>query len=77
MIVGGRLAARMSHYFWAGWMGRHCDGSCCAGCRNLHDVFINIRDDEGDHVRTMRACQVRASHCTGCGCFLVTCTWHH
>ncbi len=26
--------------------------------RNLHDVFINIRDDEGEHVKTMRACQV-------------------
>jgi ubiquinol oxidase len=26
-------------------------------CRNLHDVFINIRDDEGEHVTTMRACR--------------------
>lgn len=26
-------------------------------CSNLHDVFCNIRDDEGEHVKTMRACQ--------------------
>merc|ERR1712070_50123 len=25
--------------------------------RNLHDVFCNIRDDEGEHVKTMNACQ--------------------
>jgi ubiquinol oxidase len=23
----------------------------------LYDVFINIRDDEGEHVKTMAACQ--------------------
>lgn len=26
-------------------------------CRNLYDVFVNIRDDEGEHVKTMKACQ--------------------
>eukprot|EP00955_Chlamydomonas_euryale_P107134 365747-Chlamydomonas_euryale.AAC.11 len=26
-------------------------------CSNLYDVFSNIRDDEGEHVKTMRACQ--------------------
>jgi ubiquinol oxidase len=26
-------------------------------CDNLYDVFINIRDDEGEHVKTMAACQ--------------------
>ncbi|GBF89019.1 plastid terminal oxidase [Raphidocelis subcapitata] len=26
-------------------------------CNNLYDVFSNIRDDEVEHVRTMRACQ--------------------
>lgn len=26
-------------------------------CRNLFDVFSNIRDDESEHVKTMRACQ--------------------
>lgn len=26
-------------------------------CNNLHDVFIAIRDDEGEHVKTMKACQ--------------------
>ncbi|KAK3258943.1 hypothetical protein CYMTET_32035 [Cymbomonas tetramitiformis] len=26
--------------------------------RHLHDVFCNIRDDEGEHVKTMNACQV-------------------
>lgn len=26
-------------------------------CNNLYDVFINIRDDEGEHVKTMAACQ--------------------
>jgi ubiquinol oxidase len=24
---------------------------------NLYDVFVNIRDDEGQHVKTMLACQ--------------------
>jgi ubiquinol oxidase len=24
---------------------------------NLHDVFVNIRDDEVEHVKTMHACQ--------------------
>lgn len=24
---------------------------------NLYDVFINVRDDEGEHVKTMIACQ--------------------
>lgn len=26
-------------------------------CANLYDVFVNIRDDEGEHVKTMAACQ--------------------
>lgn len=26
-------------------------------CNNLYDVFCNIRDDEGEHVKTMKACQ--------------------
>jgi ubiquinol oxidase len=26
-------------------------------CENLYDVFCNIRDDEGEHVKTMIACQ--------------------
>lgn len=26
-------------------------------CRNLYDVFAAICDDEGEHVKTMRACQ--------------------
>jgi hypothetical protein len=25
---------------------------------NLYDVFVNIRDDEAEHCKTMRACQV-------------------
>lgn len=29
--------------------------------RTLYDVFCNIRDDEGEHVRTMLACQARAA----------------
>ncbi len=24
---------------------------------NLYDTFVAIRDDEGEHVKTMRACQ--------------------
>ena len=24
-------------------------------------MFVNIRDDEGEHVKTMRACQVRVT----------------
>lgn len=27
---------------------------CC--CSTLYDVFVNIRDDEGEHVKTMEAC---------------------
>lgn len=26
-------------------------------CSSLYDVFINIRDDEGEHVKTMAACK--------------------
>lgn len=26
-------------------------------CNNLYEVFINIRDDEGEHVKTVAACQ--------------------
>eukprot|EP00210_Caulerpa_lentillifera_P000781 g756.t1 len=26
-------------------------------CSNLYDVFVNIRDDEGEHVKTMKGCQ--------------------
>lgn len=26
-------------------------------CRNLYDVFCNIRDDELEHVKTMKACR--------------------
>lgn len=26
-------------------------------CNNLYDVFVNIRDDEGEHVKTMKGCQ--------------------
>lgn len=28
---------------------------------NLYDVFINIRDDEGEHCKTMKACQSRGN----------------
>ena len=27
------------------------------GCSNLYDVFSNIRDDELEHVKTMKACE--------------------
>jgi hypothetical protein len=27
------------------------------GVNNLYDVFENIRNDEGDHVKTMQDCQ--------------------
>lgn len=27
-------------------------------CNNLLDVFINIKEDEDEHVKTMQACQV-------------------
>lgn len=26
-------------------------------CETLYDVFSNVRDDEGEHVKTMAACQ--------------------
>jgi hypothetical protein len=29
-------------------------------CESLLDVFMNIRDDEVEHVKTMHACQVRS-----------------
>ena len=25
-------------------------------CSTLYDVFVNVRDDEGEHVKTMEAC---------------------
>jgi len=28
---------------------------------NLYDVFVNIRDDEAEHCKTMRACQTLGS----------------
>ncbi len=31
-------------------------------CNNLYDVFCNIRDDEGEHVKTMRACKENSIH---------------
>jgi ubiquinol oxidase len=31
---------------------------------NLYDVFVNIRDDEGEHVKTMVACQQPDAHNT-------------
>ena len=35
---------------------------------NLYDVFVNIRDDEGEHCKTMKACQthgnLRSPHST-------------
>lgn len=31
-------------------------------CNNLYDVFVNIKDDENEHTKTMVACQVRP-HC--------------
>jgi hypothetical protein len=27
------------------------------GINNLYDVFVNVRNDEGDHVKTMQECQ--------------------
>lgn len=29
-------------------------------CSNLYDVFVNIRDDELEHVLTMTACKVNS-----------------
>lgn len=31
------------------------------GAENLYDVFVNIRDDEAEHCKTMRACQTLGS----------------
>lgn len=28
---------------------------------NLYDVFVNIRDDEAEHCKTMKACQTHGS----------------
>lgn len=30
---------------------------------NLYDVFVNVRDDEGEHCKTMRACQTVGEAC--------------
>jgi hypothetical protein len=32
-------------------------GSRRPPCENLYDVFVNICEDEGEHVKTMVACQ--------------------
>jgi ubiquinol oxidase len=35
---------------------------------NLYDVFVNVRDDEAEHCKTMKACQthgkLRSPHST-------------
>ena len=36
-------------------------GSRRPPCGSLYDVFVNICDDEGEHVKTMQACQDYAS----------------
>lgn len=28
---------------------------------NLYDVFVNIREDEGEHCKTMKACQIHGN----------------
>jgi len=32
------------------------------GVNNLYDVFENVRNDEGDHVKTMQECQSELIH---------------
>lgn len=31
---------------------------------NLYDVFMNIRDDEAEHCKTMKACQTDGNLCS-------------
>lgn len=33
----------------------------CLFAENLYDVFLNIRDDEAEHCKTMKACQTHGS----------------
>jgi len=58
-------APRVSRLYWAGpdlflfdeFQTARARGSRRVQCATLLDVFINIRDDEAEHVATMAACQ--------------------
>lgn len=39
-----------------GWNGKDMKTDCLLCCSTLYDVFVNVRDDEGEHVKTMEAC---------------------
>lgn len=44
-------------YLFDDFQVSRCPGSRRPPCDNLFDVFTNISIDEGEHVRTMKACQ--------------------
>eukprot|EP01039_Chlorochromonas_danica_P002872 gene2872-3136_t len=44
-------------YHFDEFMASRAPGSRRPPCDNLYDVFANIRDDENEHVATMKACQ--------------------
>lgn len=37
------------------------DGIFVSPLENLYDVFVNIRDDEAEHCKTMKACQTHGN----------------
>lgn len=42
----------------SGWSPQPHSHPTLIQCSNLFDVFVNIRDDELEHVKTMEACQI-------------------
>jgi hypothetical protein len=40
-----------------------CNSEFALLAENLYDVFVNVRDDEGEHCKTMRACQTVGEAC--------------
>lgn len=42
-------------------MMKFCNNLWLLFAENLYDVFLNIRDDEAEHCKTMRACQTHGN----------------
>lgn len=42
-------------------MHLHLHFLTCPFAENLYDVFVNIRDDEAEHCKTMKACQTHGN----------------
>lgn len=50
----------MIHKFQTNSIWSFLHNSFCVS-ENLYDVFLNIRDDEAEHCKTMKACQTHGN----------------